>query len=90
MPEGTSETSAPEPGEVIWADRIGVTCRRWNWRQGRRTRLGETTTNAYFVLDRLAPYSIDALDAAGRDLIARLAGVSPAATFETDLLGAER
>ena len=29
----------PEPGEVIWRDDIGVTCRRWNWRQGVRTRL---------------------------------------------------
>ena len=90
LPEGDAETSAPRPGEVIWADRVGVTCRRWNWRQGRRTRLVEASTSAYFVLDRLAPYPVDALDAAGRDLIARLAAISPAASFETDLLGAER
>jgi DNA/RNA-binding domain of Phe-tRNA-synthetase-like protein len=29
----------PTPGEVIWRDSVGVTCRRWNWRQGTRTRL---------------------------------------------------
>lgn len=23
----------PEPGEVVWCDDAGVTCRRWNWRQ---------------------------------------------------------
>ena len=27
----------PRPGEVVWRDDVGVTCRRWNWRQGRRT-----------------------------------------------------
>jgi DNA/RNA-binding domain of Phe-tRNA-synthetase-like protein len=27
------------PGEVIWRDDRGVTCRRWNWRQGARTEL---------------------------------------------------
>jgi DNA/RNA-binding domain of Phe-tRNA-synthetase-like protein len=26
-------------GEVIWRDDRGVTCRRWNWRQGARTQL---------------------------------------------------
>src|SRR6266568_583166 len=31
----------PEPGEVVWCDSEGVTCRRWNWRQGRRTQLCE-------------------------------------------------
>ena len=28
----------PEPGEVVWRDDAGVTCRRWNWRQCTRTR----------------------------------------------------
>lgn len=89
LPEGDAEISHPEPGEIVWADRRGVTCRRWNWRQGRRTRLTETTRNAYFVLDRLAPYPISALEAAAQDLIADLGADSPDATFETELLGAE-
>jgi DNA/RNA-binding domain of Phe-tRNA-synthetase-like protein len=29
----------PEPGEVIWRDDDGVTCRCWNWRQCVRTRI---------------------------------------------------
>ena len=41
------------PGEVVWRDDRGVTCRRWNWRQGRRTRLTEDTTNAFFVFLRV-------------------------------------
>ncbi|MER8509938.1 phenylalanine--tRNA ligase beta subunit-related protein [Mesorhizobium sp. M0894] len=35
--QGEMVTEHPEPGEVIWCDDSGVTCRRWNWRQGRRT-----------------------------------------------------
>jgi DNA/RNA-binding domain of Phe-tRNA-synthetase-like protein len=42
-------------GEVVWADEVGVTCRRWNWRQGRRTRLTESTTSAWFIIDSAVP-----------------------------------
>ena len=34
--DGIAVTEHPEPGEVIWCDAAGVTCRRWNWRQTRR------------------------------------------------------
>jgi DNA/RNA-binding domain of Phe-tRNA-synthetase-like protein len=44
-----------EDGEVVWRDDLGVTCHRWNWRQGERTRLTEATTRAFFVFDELAP-----------------------------------
>jgi DNA/RNA-binding domain of Phe-tRNA-synthetase-like protein len=88
LSEGEAEISHPLPGEVVWADRRGVTCRRWNWRQGRRTRLTESSRNTYFVLDRLAPYSIADLRRAADELIELLAGVSPGAAFESELLGA--
>lgn len=66
----------PEPGEVVWADEAGVTCRLWNWRQARRTQLREDTTTAVFILDALAPMTDDQLTAAADDLVARLgAGV---------------
>jgi B3/4 domain len=29
----------PKPGEVIWRDDAGVTCRQWNWRQCTRIRI---------------------------------------------------
>src|SRR3954447_21417524 len=38
---------APRPGEIVWRDDAGVTCRRWNWRQGRRTQLTDATTRAF-------------------------------------------
>ena len=84
---GGAEIEHADPGEVIWADQAGVTCRRWNWRQGIRTRLTPETRNAYFVLDRLEPYSLDALDAAGQELIAALRATSPDVRIETELLG---
>ncbi|TCG08743.1 hypothetical protein BZM27_10130 [Paraburkholderia steynii] len=50
----SNEVIVPEQ-EVIWTDDLGVTCRRWNWRQGRRTRLTEETQNAYFIVDTVVP-----------------------------------
>jgi DNA/RNA-binding domain of Phe-tRNA-synthetase-like protein len=67
----------PEPGEVVWCDETGVTCRRWNWRQGRRTQLTEDTTTALFILDALAPLTDEALHAAAEDLATRLADLGP-------------
>lgn len=46
---GEPAVEHPEPGEVVWRDDEGVTCRRWNWRQCVRTRLTEDTENALFL-----------------------------------------
>jgi DNA/RNA-binding domain of Phe-tRNA-synthetase-like protein len=67
----------PEPGEVIWRDDIGVTCRRWNWRQVARTRLTEETTNGFFLLERLEPMSMEELKEAGEELADLLSALSP-------------
>ena len=53
MASGAEVVEHPEPGEVVWRDDAGVTCRRWNWRQCYRTRLTEETTNAVFICDVL-------------------------------------
>jgi len=75
--DGVEVVEHPEPGEVVWRDDAGVTCRRWNWRQGRRTQLTEATTAALFILDALDPLTDTQLAAAGADLIARLGEHSP-------------
>ncbi|HEY7431823.1 MAG TPA: phenylalanine--tRNA ligase beta subunit-related protein, partial [Streptosporangiaceae bacterium] len=49
--DGIAVIEHPDPGEVVWCDAAGVTCRRWNWRQARRTQLREDTTAALFILD---------------------------------------
>jgi DNA/RNA-binding domain of Phe-tRNA-synthetase-like protein len=75
--DGVAVTEHPEGGEVVWCDEAGVTCRRWNWRQARRTQLREDTTAALFILDALDPVTGEALHAAADDLAARLGPARP-------------
>lgn len=74
---GQEVIESPEPGEVVWCDDVGVTCRRWNWRQGRRTALREDTTNALFIIDALDPMSDEALHAVAAELSEHLLGLGP-------------
>lgn len=76
----------PEPGEVVWCDDEGVTCRRWNWRQGRRTQLKDETTTALFILDALEPVSTHALQAAAEDLSGHLTRLGPDNTIAQHLI----
>ncbi|HTJ34577.1 MAG TPA: phenylalanine--tRNA ligase beta subunit-related protein [Dactylosporangium sp.] len=76
--DGAPVVESPEPGEVVWRDDVAVTCRRWNWRQGRRTALTEATTSAVFLLEGL---DIDLRPAAEM-----LAGLLDADTIRIDRL----
>lgn len=84
MADGESVIEHPEPGEVIWCDDAGVTCRRWNWRQCRRTQLTDETTSALFILDGLAPMTAGDMQAAADELAGHLA------TLGTDVVIAQR
>ena len=77
MADGVTVTEHPEPGEVVWCDDTGVTCRRWNWRQARRTQLSDDTTSALFIIDALEPMTDEALHAATEDLISHLMRLGP-------------
>lgn len=74
---GEDVVEHPEPGEVVWCDGAGVTCRRWNWRQARRTQLRDDTGTALFILDALNPVTDDELGSAADELGALLAGLGP-------------
>ncbi|MER7504062.1 B3/4 domain-containing protein [Nonomuraea pusilla] len=76
----------PEPGEVIWRDDTGVTCRRWNWRQVARTRLTEETVNALFLLERLEPMTLEELKEAGEELADLLTRLSPDVRIATRVI----
>jgi DNA/RNA-binding domain of Phe-tRNA-synthetase-like protein len=83
---GSPTSEHPEPGEVVWRDDKGVTCRRWNWRQCTRTRITRASTSAVFILDGLPALGIDGLRAAAGDLRAALAAQSPDACFADRLI----
>ncbi|MDY0881499.1 B3/4 domain-containing protein [Dongia soli] len=77
-----------DAGEVIWKDDLGATCRRWNWRQGRRTRIDVDSRDIWFVLEALGPMPDTALEEAGEVLVRELKRLSPGATFETETIRA--
>jgi DNA/RNA-binding domain of Phe-tRNA-synthetase-like protein len=77
----------PEIGEVVWRDDVGVTCRRWNWRQCVRTRITEETVDALFLLERLEPLTRGELQDAGGELVRFLSEISPEVRIETRLVG---
>jgi DNA/RNA-binding domain of Phe-tRNA-synthetase-like protein len=87
MAQGEVVIDHPIPGEVVWKDAAGVTCRAWNWRQCLRTRLTESTTNAYFVLERLEPYPLEHLHAAATELEQHLRATSPEVMIEREHFG---
>ncbi|KAJ2981354.1 hypothetical protein NQ176_g2076 [Zarea fungicola] len=75
---GEPQAECAEPGEPVWCDDGGITCRRWNWRQGPRTALTDETTRVLFILDALYPLSDDALVRAADELASVLKLLSPA------------
>ena len=75
--DGAEVIEHPEPGEVVWCDDAGVTCRRWNWRQARRTQLHDGTTAALFIIDVLDPVTHDEVMVATDELIGHLRALGP-------------
>jgi DNA/RNA-binding domain of Phe-tRNA-synthetase-like protein len=83
---GEIVNSSPAPGEIVWRDDKGVTCRRWNWRQGVRTRLTDTTTRILFILDGIGD-DVDArITAAADELSDAIQSQWPAATVTRRVL----
>ncbi|MGW2638536.1 B3/B4 domain-containing protein [Streptomyces sp. NPDC001348] len=74
---GERTVEHPDAGEVVWRDDAGVTCRRWNWRQGPRTRLTEETAAGIFLLEGLAPMPASDMAAAAAELVGLLEKFSP-------------
>ncbi|KXJ85855.1 Phenylalanyl-tRNA synthetase [Microdochium bolleyi] len=80
---------SPEPGEVVWCDDEGVTCRRWNWRQGPRTALTDDTKKALFIIDALDPVTDEELDATAEELKAVMKQLNPDVVVESRLVKKE-
>lgn len=52
---GEPEPRPPKKGEVIYRDRVGALCRRWNWKEADRTKLTEATRDGFLVVEALPP-----------------------------------
>ena len=87
--DGTVVIEHPDVGEVVWCDDAGVTCRRWNWRQARRTQLTDDTTTAVFILDALDPMTVEQLHAAADELVGHLTRLGPDLRVVRRLMTAE-
>ena len=84
--DGQPALHTAAPGEIVWRDDLGVTCRRWNWRQCVRTRLTTSTTEALFIVDGLGADSHRRAEAAAAALAEALAVDSPDASLWSRVL----
>ena len=67
---GEPEARPPKKGEVIYRDRVGAICRRWNWKEADRTKLTETTTRGLLVIEGLPPVDRSLVEKASQELAA--------------------
>jgi DNA/RNA-binding domain of Phe-tRNA-synthetase-like protein len=88
MKDGNPVVEASDAGEVVWRDDQGVTCRRWNWRQGVRTRLNADARRMWFILESLGAMPLEALHEARDRLVGGLQEMSPGARIEASLIAA--
>ncbi|ELD0440785.1 B3/4 domain-containing protein [Escherichia coli] len=88
--DGEPVVEYPQKGEVIWCDDAGITCRRWNWRQGFRTRLGVEAQQMWFILESLPQMPLEKLYEAGKMLTDGLEKMMPDLQFDVVLIEAQR
>lgn len=88
---GSQETESPAPGEVIYFDDVSknVMCRRWNWRNGDRTKIEDTSKRLVINIDGLPPTTPETVREA-RDELAELLKEHGEADVETSELHAGR
>lgn len=67
---GETENDPPDVGEVIYRDDKNVICRKFNWREGDRTKLTEKTRNCVLVVEAFPPVTRIELEGALEELTA--------------------
>jgi len=69
---GEAEARPPKPGEVIYRDRKGAICRRWNWKEADRTKLTAQTRRALIVVEGLPPIRREEVASAVEEVARRI------------------
>ena len=88
---GSSMTTSPEVGEVIFVDRVGaVAARRWCWRQSAQSATGPDTVEALFTVEGHHEDAEEDVASATRDLVALLGTHQPQARVESAWLSPAR
>lgn len=65
LPLGEDEQEEPTlPGELCYLDEVGAVCRCWNWRDGQRTAVNDTTQNALAIIECIEPERREVLEKA--------------------------
>jgi DNA/RNA-binding domain of Phe-tRNA-synthetase-like protein len=90
---GEPEARPPKAGEVIYRDRQGAICRRWNWKEADRTKITEATRDAIVVVEGLPPIARADIEAAlegiARAVRERFGGTATAAVLDGGRTGLE-
>ena len=69
IPLGENAENDPTlPGELCYVDDAGAVCRCWNWRDGVRTALTDTTSNAFLIMECVDPERVEDCRAATDEL----------------------
>jgi len=64
-----AESEPPKPGEIVYADRAKILCRRWNWYQDARSAVSLQTSRAVLTVQCLGTGNLEqAVDALCRSL----------------------
>lgn len=64
----SEEIENPKEGEVVYADRREVLCRRWNWRECDKTKMTEETKEVALVIEGLPPLTGEKVQEITEDL----------------------
>jgi DNA/RNA-binding domain of Phe-tRNA-synthetase-like protein len=88
--DNPEKAEIPDPGEIIYVVRETgeVMCRRWNWRNGYKTRITEDTKAIVMNIDGLGKDN-EARTLSVRDRVARMLQEYCAADVETALLSSD-
>lgn len=70
FPIGGDKVKPALAGELVWGDDIDLSTRALNWRQCDRTKMTETTTNGFFVMDGFDGINRDTMEKASAEFIA--------------------
>jgi len=66
---GKTESNPPDRGEVVFKDDKDILGRRWNWRQGDKTKITKESRNVNLQIEGVYLVARKEIEEAGRDLI---------------------